>query len=634
MDKRSILAIAVTFLVLLLWQAVFIAPKQREVQRKQVAQLMEKKRADSLAAVARGTAREETLATAAKPAPRAAEATLAAAGESAFFFPGADTVGGATITIVTDDLIAVLSSRGAELRRIALRHFLEKNKKAVEIIPAGKAGGFGVSFLRDGAWQGLSRLAFDAAVDGSAVKDSAEIALGPGKDSVTVVFNRKGSSGESIEKRYTFHKTGYAIGLAVAIDREGSLASSSAYALGWTCGMAGTEPDKRGDLAKFASLGIVGAELYKVPLSKFSKEPARSFDGTVVWAGAHSKYFLSAIITRPGARSTGTLTLRGDRATDYIGYSIGYPFRGDPRRVEDSFTAYVGPLDMQLLKSYNAGIEKAVDLGKLRFFSVFILKFMMWMKRYIPNYGVIIIILSVMTKLLFYRLTHKSFRSMKDMQRIQPRMKELQEKYKDNRAKLNEEMMKLYKEAGVNPLGGCLPLLLQMPVFWALFNVLSNTIELRNAPFAGWISDLSSPDVLFSFGVTIPFLGSNFHLLPILMGVAMVVQTKLGGSPTGDGTPAAAQTKMMNFLMPILFTVIFYSMPSGLVLYWFVNNALSIVQQYYVQKQVESEDALKLAGVQVSGSTAAGAPVSEGASGRAGNDPSSPGKKGKRRISH
>jgi YidC/Oxa1 family membrane protein insertase len=632
MDKRSILAIAVTFLVLLLWQAVFIAPKQREFQRKQAVELREKKRADSLAAVARGTARAETLATVASPSPAGHAAPIAAAGEGAFFFAGADTVGGAIVTIVTDDVKAVLSSRGGELRRIELLHFLEKNKRPVEIIPAGKVGGFGMSFLRDGAWQGLSPLAFDAAVDGSAVKDSAVIRLGPGKDSVAVVFNRKGSSGESIEKSYTFHRSGYAIGLAVAIDREGSLAKSSAYALGWTCGMAQTEPDKRSDFAKFASLGGVGAEFYKVPLMKFSKEPARSFDGSVVWAGARTKYFLSAIITRPGARNTGTLTLRGDRAADYVGYSIGYPFRGDPRHVADSFTAYVGPLDMQILKSYHSGVEQAIDLGKLRFFSIFILKFMMWMKRYIPNYGVIIIILSVMTKLLFYRLTHKSFRSMKDMQRIQPRMKELQEKYKDNRTKLNEEMMKLYKEAGVNPLGGCLPLVLQMPVFWALFNVLSNTIELRNAPFAGWISDLSSPDVLFSFGVTIPFLGSNFHLLPILMGVAMVIQTKLGGSPTGDGTPAAAQTKMMNFLMPILFTVIFYAMPSGLVLYWFVNNALSIIQQYYVQKQVEAEDALKLTGAQVPGSTAVGTPVSEGSSGRAGNDPSSPGKKSKRRT--
>jgi YidC/Oxa1 family membrane protein insertase len=175
------------------------------------------------------------------------------------------------------------------------------------------------------------------------------------------------------------------------------------------------------------------------------------------------------------------------------------------------------------------------------------------------------------------------------MQRLQPKIKELQGRFKDDKEKLNKEMMKLYKEAGVNPLGGCLPLLLQMPVFIALYNVLRNTIELRGAPFALWINDLSSPDVLFSFGATIPFIGSEFHLLPILMGGAMVLQTKLGGSPTGEGAPAA-QTKMMSTMMPIMFTVIFYGMPSGLVLYWLVNNILSIVQQYYVHKEIEREE--------------------------------------------
>jgi YidC/Oxa1 family membrane protein insertase len=149
--------------------------------------------------------------------------------------------------------------------------------------------------------------------------------------------------------------------------------------------------------------------------------------------------------------------------------------------------------------------------------------------------------------------------------------------------------MKLYKEAGVNPLGGCLPLLLQMPVFIALFNVLRNTIELRNAPFMLWINDLSSPDVLFSFGASIPFVGSEFHLLPLLMGGLMVLQTKLGASPTGEASPPG-QTKMMSTMMPIVLTVVFYGMPSGLVLYWIVNNILTIVQQYYVHREVEKEE--------------------------------------------
>ena len=257
--------------------------------------------------------------------------------------------------------------------------------------------------------------------------------------------------------------------------------------------------------------------------------------------------------------------------------------------MEESFVCYLGPLDMETLKGYGIGLERTIDLGRLRFLSVIVLRFMTFLKRFIPNYGLIIIIMSVLTKVLFYRLTHKSFKSMKDMQRLQPRIKELQEKYKDDKTKLNEKMMHLYKEAGVNPLGGCLPLLLQMPVFIALFNLLRNTIEIRNAPFFLWINDLSSPDVLFRFGVSLPIVGNEFHLLPILMGAAMVLQSKMGASPTGEATPQA-QTKMMSTAMPIIFTVFFYGVPSGLVLYWFVNNILTIVQQYYVHKQAEKEE--------------------------------------------
>ena len=186
---------------------------------------------------------------------------------------------------------------------------------------------------------------------------------------------------------------------------------------------------------------------------------------------------------------------------------------------------------------------------------------------------------------------------MKDMQRIQPKLKEIQEKYKGDRDRQNKEVMKLYKEAGVNPLGGCLPLA---------------------APDAGVLRPLQRPEQYdraperpvreldqrsFDAGhalqveAAIPFIGSEFHLLPILMGGAMMYQSKMGGSPTGDAVPAA-QTKMMTYLMPVIMTVFFYSMPSGLVLYWLVNNVLSIVQQYFVQKELDAEDATRLAAAQ------------------------------------
>jgi YidC/Oxa1 family membrane protein insertase len=256
---------------------------------------------------------------------------------------------------------------------------------------------------------------------------------------------------------------------------------------------------------------------------------------------------------------------------------------------QERLNIHIEGISAHELEKFDVGLEQSVDLGWLRFLSVLALKSMMFLRKFIPNYGWIIILMSVITKILFYRLTHKSFKSMKDMQKLQPKIKELQNKYKDNKEELQKRTMKLYKEAGVNPLGGCLPLVFQMPVFIALFGALRNTIELRNAPFMLWINDLSSPDVLFNFGFTVPFLGDSFHLLPILMGGAMVLQSKLGGSPTGGSAPPG-QTKMMTTMMPILFTFMFYSMPSGLVLYWIVNNILTILQQYYAHRQSENEE--------------------------------------------
>jgi len=599
MDKRSLLAIVLTFVILFGWQALFIAPKQRGLVQKRMIELREKQRADSLAAIDsvaaidRRAAGEETLAVA-RTQETAAPAPVSGA---SFLIAAADTIAHTRITVVTDKMRVVLTSAGGEVESVTLSGFEKKDGSPVELVPPEAEGALVLGLLRDGQWSKLSRLDFEAFVDGLPIGDSAEVVLGEGRDTAVVVFRRTGPGGESIEKRLTFSRGGYAVLITVALEREGEMAHTGAYSLGWESGMAPTEPNLRLELMKFAALGMVGEEFYQAPVNKFSKETRRAYDGTVVWAGARTKYFLSALIAAKESRSSGTLALLGDRSKSFIGYSIAYPFRGDPRRVEDSFTWYIGPLDMKSLKSYGIGIERTIDLGRLRLLSVGILKLMVWMYRFLPNYGVVIIILSVLTKLIFYRLTHKSFKAMKDMQRIQPKLKEIQEKYKGDRDRQNKEVMKLYKEAGVNPLGGCLPLLLQMPVFIALYNVLSNTIELRNAPFVSWINDLSMPDTLFRWKASIPLIGSEFHLLPVLMGGAMVYQSKLGGSPTGDAVPAA-QTKMMNYLMPVIFTIFFYGMPSGLVLYWLVNNVLSIVQQYFVQKDIESEEAARLAAAQ------------------------------------
>jgi YidC/Oxa1 family membrane protein insertase len=211
--------------------------------------------------------------------------------------------------------------------------------------------------------------------------------------------------------------------------------------------------------------------------------------------------------------------------------------------------------------------------------SELILTTMLWLYRWIPNYGIIIIILSVLTKLMFYPLTRTSTKSMKKMQELQPKLKVLQEKYKDNRQKLSEATMELYKKEKVNPMAGCLPLLVQSPVFIALFQALRNTIALRQAPFVLWIDDLAQPDALFQLPFSLPILGSNFNILPILMSLSMYLQTKLTPSAASGG-----QMALMNTMLPFMMLIFFYNMPSGLVLYWLVNTVMTIYQTWRIHR--------------------------------------------------
>jgi YidC/Oxa1 family membrane protein insertase len=583
MDRRSLIAIFLTFMLLLFWQIFFISPQQREREaerRMGMEDTLQKKPMDEEVDVeSRGGAGEVG-------GEQMEVGDLS--GKEAGFILEDEPVEELNLTVRTHLAEYKLSSLGGELRNVKLMEYPGLNGMPVDIVPEGSRGGAMVSFTTmKGEIISLSGELFRMFLDGELVESSGEVYIDEEGEKAEIVFRKEGSDGCVIEKRFNFQSESYEVYLKISIKREGEIRNTEKYQLLWDCGMAVTEEDRAGDIRNFAALGKVGEEIYEESMDDFDKGEKKEHEGTVVWSGARSKYFLTAFI--PGRRRAGSLVMYGDEEETKIAHGIAYSFRGDPRRVEDEFICYLGPLDIDTLEEYDIGLEKTVELGWLRFFSVFILKLMIFLRRFIPNYGVIIVLVSLMTKFLFYRLTHKSFKSMKEMQKIQPKIKELQEKYKDDKEKLNKEMMKVYKEGGVNPLGGCLPLLLQMPVFIALFNVLRNTIEIRKAPFVLWINDLSSPDVLFDMGVSIPFLGSEFHLLPILMGGAMYLQSKLGGSPTG-GTAPAAQAKMMSTFMPIIFTFFFYRMPSGLVLYWLVNNIISIIQQYYIHRDMDDTE--------------------------------------------
>jgi YidC/Oxa1 family membrane protein insertase len=233
--------------------------------------------------------------------------------------------------------------------------------------------------------------------------------------------------------------------------------------------------------------------------------------------------------------------------------------RGD---VVFSYQMYIGPKSISLLRTLNLDLERSVDFGYFAFIAKPMHDFMMWMNGYVHNFGWCIILLVITIKIIFFYPTHKAYESMASMRKIQPEMMRLKDLYGEDRQKMGQEMMKLYKKHKVNPMGGCFPILIQIPVFFALYKVLLMSIEMRQAPFIGWIHDLSVQDPYF--------------VLPVLMGLSMFIQQRLNPQPTDP-----MQAKVLQFLPPV-FTIMFLFFPAGLVLYWLVNNILSIGQQWYV----------------------------------------------------
>ncbi|MBI3754701.1 MAG: membrane protein insertase YidC [Deltaproteobacteria bacterium] len=311
-------------------------------------------------------------------------------------------------------------------------------------------------------------------------------------------------------------------------------------------------------------------------LRKDIKEGEEALKGKVSWIGLEDMYFISAIIPKKAENALfSTATTK-----DLVKAKLAVPLSLAPgAHTSIAYTAYIGPKEMDILTAQRVHLEDSINLGWFTFLAKPLLVSMNFLYKYIPNYGLVIILLTVIIKILFHPLTKKGLDSMKEMQKIQPQIVALRERYKDDKEKMNRELMELYKRYKINPLGGCLPMVLQIPVFIALYNVLGASIELRHAPFMLWINDLSAPDRLLQIPPAIPFVGgAAFGPLPLLMGATMLIQQKMTPS-TMDPT----QAKMM-LIMPVIFTFMFLNFPSGLVLYWLINNVLSIAQQYYIQK--------------------------------------------------
>ncbi|WP_026224021.1 membrane protein insertase YidC [Marinobacter gelidimuriae] len=397
--------------------------------------------------------------------------------------------------------------------------------------------------------------------------------MAEGKNQLAVDLNYTTDSGVNIIKRFTFNRDDYQIDIRYLIDNQSESEWQANFTGKIVRDQAG-DPTSQNSMGIKAYLGLV-VSTPEDPYEKYDfddlKDKPINQSVTNGWMAFLQHYFLAAWIPEPDQQAQFQTTRRGPLAV--MGFV--YPATSVPAgtTVEVGASAYVGPKIIDRLETVAPNLDRTVDFGWLFFISLPLFVVLNWFHGIIGNWGVSIILLTVLVKSLFFHLSATSYRSMARMRAVAPKLARMKELYGDDRQRMSTEMMALYKREKINPLGGCLPIVVQMPVFISLYWVLFESVQLRHAPFALWIHDLSVMDPYF--------------ILPIIMGASMMLQMHLNPTP-----PDPMQAKIMK-LMPVVFTIFFLWFPAGLVLYWVVNNVLSISQQWYITRKIEAQMAGK-----------------------------------------
>ena len=388
------------------------------------------------------------------------------------------------------------------------------------------------------------------------------------------IVYRLRSDGFEVVKRYILHNSQHYIELQLEIKNLSDQKMDFGYQI---IGGAGLDEQKAQDkrLVEVSS-NIDGKTVgFKNPKDGRITQP-----GIVSWTVLRNKYF--SLILKPFAQTKNQFYNAGKEGSFVTGVSVQDATLPPKSFVEHKFLLYIGPTDIAILKKAGFGLEETVNYGFFGSISKALLSLMKFFNSVVHSWGISIILLAIFLNAILFPLTLKSMRSMQKMQALHPEMEKLKAQCKDNQQKLNKEMMELYKKYKINPLGGCLPMLLQMPIFIALYQALLKCVDLRGSSFL-WIKDLSMPDAL-KIPTTLPFIGDHINILVILMIIAMVIQQKMSTKTMGAAVTEEQkqQQKIMLIVMPVMFGFIFYSMPAGLVLYWFLNTTLTIIEQYII----------------------------------------------------
>jgi len=493
------------------------------------------------------------------------------------------------LTIETDLYRAEISTRGGAIRKWELKNFVTWDNYPVQLVDFDKGGDLSILFSSsDGKLINTSSLYFDADYN-----NWEKIQLsGNQKYAVDLVLNVNDTS--RIVESFRFENGRYSFDVSVRFEKMQAIVSNFEYQILWENGLRLSEANSRDESAFASAYADIGGELVELKAQAFDQEERRSPSGSTDWVATRTKYFAVALIA-DSAKATGAYLAGISQHLPDNGikgnYSIALkePFRGSNQE-GTTCRVFLGPLDFYLVKSYGVDLERIMSFGLewiIRPISIyFMLPLFKFLHTFIPNYGIVIIVFTLIIRLLLSPLTHSSMKSMKKMQALQPMMVELKEKYKEDPQRMNREVMKLYKVYGVNPASGCLLMLPQMPILYALWAVFRGAIELRQASFVLWIKDLSTPYTIVHLPFAIPFFGiTQISGLALFMGVTMFIQQKM--------TVKDPRQKTMVWILPVMMTLLFNTLPSGLNLYYSVFNLLAIGQQLWITKHAGEEIVLR-----------------------------------------
>jgi len=530
MEKRVLIAVVLSIAVMYGYSILFPPPKQITPEKGQVSAVSPQ--AETALVKTLSIPGQTSIPSAVKPVETAKD-----------------------VTVETDVFRAEFSTLGGALKKLTLKQYKDQVGSAGKEIILINENNQNL-FTLSSEYPGFASAPIQYSVS------SPNLSL-TGAEKKSIDFSLLTPAGVHLIKRYTFNGTGYGIALDNIIqNRSASAQDGSLLTLLRNHSVKPKEEAGRFEVFGPATLSESGVAFDSLAdLAKAEK----TYSKTVKWTGFGDKYFLDAVLSKDNSISSVAIKDTNGVLEQRISSAKISLNPGTESTV--SYNLYLGPKDLGLLKAQGEGLEGAIDLGWFAIIAKPLLHSIKLFYGYLHNYGLAIILITVILKIFFFPLTHKSYKSMKEMQKLQPKMQELKEKFKDDRDGLNRSVMELYKTHKVNPLGGCLPMVVQIPVFFGLYKALMFSVELRHAPFYFWIQDLSAKD--------------PYYITPIIMGATMFIQQKM--TPTNMDP---VQAKMM-LALPVVFTAMFLNFPSGLVLYWLVNNILTIAQQMYINKSLK-----------------------------------------------